>query len=95
MRRLLPTTAAAVLLALSACGTDTNQANVGEETGTDLDCTDPPALPSDVPSFSQDELPAPHDGDPATATATITTTCGDLVVGWTSFVERCAPKHYV
>lgn len=45
-----------------------------------LECAEPPALPSDVAQFSQDDLPAPHSGDPATVTATLETTCGDIVL---------------
>lgn len=46
--------------------------------GGALDCEEPPALPQDVPTWSQDELPAPMSGDQETVTATLQTTCGDI-----------------
>ena len=48
--------------------------------GTALDCTEPPAPPAEPLSFSTDDLPEPHPGEPATVTATLQTSCGDIVL---------------
>jgi peptidyl-prolyl cis-trans isomerase B (cyclophilin B) len=45
-----------------------------------LECSEPPALPSDVRTYTPEDLPAPAAGDPATLTAVVETTCGDLVL---------------
>lgn len=45
-----------------------------------LTCAEPPAAPTDAPSFTPADLPKPVAADPATRTATITTSCGDIVV---------------
>lgn len=82
------TAATAAALVLSACGTgqatfpaaeeDGSGAPAGAEAG--LECSDPPSLPADPPAFGPGDLPTPMSGDPATLTATLETTCGDLVV---------------
>ena len=90
MRRLLtPALLAATVLGLSACATgDATFSGPDEETGEvtggqaeelpALDCAEPPAAPSSPLSFTQDDLPEPMSGDPATVTATVETTCGDI-----------------
>lgn len=45
-----------------------------------LDCEEPPAPPAEPLSFTPEELPEPHPGEPATVTATLETTCGDIVL---------------
>jgi peptidyl-prolyl cis-trans isomerase B (cyclophilin B) len=45
-----------------------------------LECSEPPALPSDVRTYTPEDLPPPPAGDPATHTAVVETTCGDLVL---------------
>ncbi|WP_134773391.1 peptidylprolyl isomerase [Ornithinimicrobium flavum] len=88
MRRpLVPALALATTLALAACGSgspmfgaDDAPSASGDAPGTEVECAEPPAPPSSPPQFSQDDLPAPHPGDPATVTATLGTSCGDIVV---------------
>ncbi|WP_238154571.1 peptidylprolyl isomerase [Ornithinimicrobium sufpigmenti] len=45
-----------------------------------LDCEEPPAPPAEPLAFTPEDLPEPHPGDPATVTATLETTCGDIVL---------------
>lgn len=86
MRRLLlPASLSTLVLALSACGS-------GEATfpgssgatdaagGSTLTCEEPPEPAADAPTFSQEDLPDPVPADPATVTATVATTCGDIVL---------------
>lgn len=57
--------------------------SAGEEAGqgdSALDCQEPPAPRDTVPTFTPGDLPDPHPGDPATITATLRTTCGDVVL---------------
>lgn len=83
MRRLLaPTLLATAALSLSACATGgatfsgpTEESSASEVA---LECAEPPAAPATPLSFTQDDLPEPMSGDPATVTATIETTCGDI-----------------
>lgn len=84
MRRPL---AAALLatsaLTLAACGT--GEATFGSsasstQAASGLTCEEPPAPPAEAKSFTQDDLPEPMSGDPATVTATVETTCGDIVL---------------
>lgn len=83
-RVLLTSVLAAAALTLSACGegeaTFPGSEGSGEAAGTStgLACEEPPAAPSDTATFSPDDLPDPLPGDPATVTATIETTCGDI-----------------
>lgn len=85
LRRLLVPVAAVGALTLTGCAT--GQATFQGASGTTsapsatgLECAEPPALPAAVPSFSQSDLPAPAPTDPSTVTATMATTCGDIVL---------------
>src|SRR5690606_26235146 len=51
---------------------------VGDAGG--LDCVEPPAPPAAPLAYGQWDLPTPKSGDPQTLTATLETTCGDIVV---------------
>lgn len=90
MRRHVLALSASATLLLAACGQGSSPMfgsteQTGEEAETAvqtsaLDCDQPPA-PQDAPAtYGQDELPEPHSGDPATLTATLDTTCGDIVL---------------
>lgn len=62
---------------------DDGDGEVVEETGgapVALDCAEPPAPPAEPLSFTPEDLPEPHPGEPATVTATMDTTCGDIVL---------------
>ncbi|MGD8150987.1 peptidylprolyl isomerase [Ornithinimicrobium sp. Y1694] len=70
-------------------GAPAGQTAGSPETGTDatgsaaegaLECEEPPKPPSQPQSFTQDDLPDPKSGDPATLTATVETNCGDIVL---------------
>ncbi|AXH95290.1 peptidylprolyl isomerase [Ornithinimicrobium avium] len=89
MRRLLaPVALGSLALVLSACGSGDatfpgsggTQTSAGGAAAPALTCEDPPTAPSDVPTFSQDDLPEPLSGDPTTLTATLETNCGDIVL---------------
>lgn len=65
-----------------------DEAGGGDTTGADeaagtqasaLDCTAPPAPPAEPQSFTQEDLPEPLTGA-GTLDATLSTTCGDIVV---------------
>ena len=85
-RRLLPTRlipalvpVAATALLLAGCGSgDAIYSGAQESSGSSLECAEPPAAPTQPLQFTQADLPEPMSGDPATVTATITTTCGDI-----------------
>lgn len=79
--RLLPVVTA--LLLLAGCGGEATFSGVGEEETPSADgpaaaCAQPPAPPSAVTTYTPDDLPAPMGPDPATLTATLETTCGDI-----------------
>lgn len=95
MRRpLLPLVATVTALVLAGCGqgeatfpgdepdgsATTSAGTAADADPATLDCSPPPALPDDVPTFSQEDLPEPLPGDPATLTATLATNCGDIVL---------------
>jgi peptidyl-prolyl cis-trans isomerase B (cyclophilin B) len=89
MRRSMPmpTPPLAVLavaaLALAGCATGEATFPGSEEKASAsvaLDCEEPPAPPAEPMTFGPEALPAPVSGDPATLTATLETTCGDVVV---------------
>ena len=80
-RRLAPL--AASLLLLTACGDGASPGLQPEEEGSDaspapLSCDEAPEPPADVTTYSPQDLPEPLGGDPATVTATLETTCGDI-----------------
>ncbi|MDO5740972.1 MAG: peptidylprolyl isomerase [Ornithinimicrobium sp.] len=77
-RRLIAVTTAA-LLSLTACGEGTPAPEEVAAAGS-LECAPPPALPSGVTTYSQQDLPDPVSVEPATVRATIATNCGDLVL---------------
>ncbi|MFK5635572.1 peptidylprolyl isomerase [Ornithinimicrobium sp. LYQ103] len=64
-------------LALTGCG-DGGTTPPGSTAAPD--CEDPPALRSEVPTYTPQDLPAPHPGDAARVSAVVETNCGDLVV---------------
>lgn len=66
----------------SADGTAAEDGSAGDGGADDgaPDCAEPPAAPGDALSFTQDDLPAPMGGDPEILTATLVTSCGDVVV---------------
>lgn len=81
MRAMIP--ALGLLLLLAACGgeaTYPGDEDTAEASGTSaaLTCETPPELPADVTTYTQDDLPEPMSGEPATVPATIETTCGDI-----------------
>lgn len=82
MRRTLLVLSLAALTAVGACASgEATFPGAEEQTrAAGLDCQDPPPPPSDVPTFSQGDLPAPLPSEPATLTATLGTTCGDIVL---------------
>lgn len=92
MRRSLLTSVLTVSVAavtLAACGSgeptfpssDAGAPVAGTTpTAAPLDCTEPPAPPAEPLMFGPEELPTPKSGDPATLTATVETTCGDIVL---------------
>lgn len=90
MRRAALPASVLLALTLSACGgtalfgsdTDASAPAAEPDTtqGAGLECQEPPSPPASPPQFSQDDLPAPHSGEPGTVTATMVTTCGDIVV---------------
>ncbi|MBW8173315.1 peptidylprolyl isomerase [Ornithinimicrobium sp. Arc0846-15] len=82
-RRFLAPWSAAVFLGLAACSATTD----GDDTarGTDdsfstgsVSCDEAPPVPSDAPSFTPVDLPAPTTS--AAMTATIETNCGDITI---------------
>ncbi len=85
MRRTLTVLSLAALTAVGGCASGEATFPGAEEqessaAGSGVTCEDPPAPPADVPSFTQDDLPAPLPAEPATLTATLETTCGDVVL---------------
>lgn len=89
MRRPLAPALVLAALVLAGCGDgspmfgaedDPPAAATTAAPETGAECEEPPAPPSSPPQFSQADLPAPHPGDPATVTATLGTTCGDIVL---------------
>ncbi|SOC54285.1 peptidylprolyl isomerase [Ornithinimicrobium cerasi] len=88
-RRSLPVLLSLLALPLAGCGSgnatfpgaqDTATVSATGADGAALACEEPPAAPADVRSFTQDDLPQALTGDPATLTATLATTCGDIVL---------------
>ena len=84
---LLPSVAAVAVVALTACGTGeptypgSGTSPVDEGAGgaaETLECTEPPQPPAEPPTFGPSDLPAPMSGQPATVSATLETTCGDV-----------------
>lgn len=75
---------ALALLPLAACGEGapmhggTTASSSASQAGPS--CAEPPPLPTAAPTFTQADLPDPLPAEPATRTATISTTCGDVVV---------------
>jgi peptidyl-prolyl cis-trans isomerase B (cyclophilin B) len=71
-----------VALALAGCGSGeaTYPVSTSGEAVVTLECEEPPAPPAEVASFSQEDLPEPLPAEPATLTATLETSCGDIVV---------------
>lgn len=90
MRRPLVPALALTALVLAGCGSGSPMFGADEDASASpttsagseaaAECEEPPAPVSSPPQFSQDDLPAPHPGDPATVTATLGTTCGDIVL---------------
>ncbi|MGC5584845.1 peptidylprolyl isomerase [Ornithinimicrobium sp. W1665] len=73
-----------LLLLAGGCAADPDDGSDAADgaapaSGVTLDCADPPPPPEDVTAFPQDDLPDPWAGAEE-VTATIRTTCGDLVV---------------
>ena len=88
-RTTLVLTGAFAALVLSACasGEATFPSSTSDGAGAEgagetsaLQCEEPPALPTEPRMFGRDDLPAPKSGDPATLSATVETTCGDIVL---------------
>ena len=78
-RALLPAVTSLVILA--GCGGEATYPGADETQSGDTPaatCAEPPAAPSDVTTYTQDDLPAPMSGDAETIEATIETTCGDI-----------------
>jgi peptidyl-prolyl cis-trans isomerase B (cyclophilin B) len=92
MRRSLLTSLLTVPVAavsLAACGSGEpmfpgSDAEVpvagANSTAAPLDCTEPPPPPAEPLMFGPEDLPTPVSGDPATLSATLQTSCGDVVV---------------
>lgn len=59
---------------------DEATATDGGQGATALRCEEPPPAPTDVPTFTQADLPEPLPAEPATLTATLETNCGDIVL---------------
>lgn len=59
---------------------DTEDTGTGDPGAAALDCAEPPSPPAEPLSFTREDLPEPHPGEPATVTATLETTCGDIVL---------------
>lgn len=71
---------AVLLLAGCGAGQPTYPSSGSAVAEVTLECQEPPAPPAEVPTFTQDDLPEPLPGEPAVLTATLETTCGDIVV---------------
>lgn len=89
----LALTSAVAAVALAGCSgeamfpgaEDDGQETAAGETGAaqpagPVECSEPPAPPSDPMAFHPDDLPRPKSGDPETLTATVQTNCGDIVI---------------
>ena len=59
---------------------DTQDTETSDPEAAALDCEEPPSPPAEPLSFTPEDLPEPHPGEPATVTATLATTCGDIVL---------------
>lgn len=85
MHRRLPAVFLSVAaVALAGCGggepTYPGAGGAGATQAVALDCEEPPAPPQEVTAYTPADRPAPLAGGPATLSATLRTTCGDIVV---------------